>query len=490
MPENKGEYVIKQFSLAPALVVSLLIFSSLFALSCGGSSPGLDDPSATSSESAPSETVGSADMETSDTDKCATVSVIENIGDSSGGDFLSLKEAFATILDDNLTRARVVTSNDATVATTFETWRQLLGYTCDSAETCNNLALEYASSFVSADILVTPTVYVVGQTYYLFASAWNLQSNKSIGRWNTEASADAAIAALAEIGSLASEGIKDQVHCLKVTPRAAVIDYDNASKRTQIFTAQVKNLKNEKADVGTVAFSLKSPEWGTLSPSSVAVANGEASVTFTMTRRRTNTLTATYSSDTETNKEARSSIIPLEGLVISVNGTRKFRVDAEPFELFLPGSTWTYLGNSTVTGYIPIVDDEDSPGSIFGNGWYQETQTAKTAAHIIAPNADETAVITCDISGSETGTSNGEWIVFGSKTDTTATIEGMGLGQSGGGMTATGSCPGMGAGGSGAFATFASFSSVQIKLEAGTTATGSDSVSDYDYTLRVLRATN
>lgn len=469
--------------------IALALLAILGLWGCGGSAI---EGASLSASCSTTETVSAGGIEEADDNECATVAVMENIGDEGGDAALlgTMKELFVTVLDNDLTRAQVISSSDVAAATTFEEWKQLLGYECDDASSCNNLATEFGSGFANADILVMPTFFVVGDNYYLFVSAQNIQKGTSIGRWEASATANTAGSALEQLASQAADSIKDQMHCLSMTPKAVAIDYDDSSKRTQIFSAHVKNLKDENADVGSVVFSLASPEWGTLSAESVAVGGGEAETTFTMTKRRTNTLTATYSSDTENDKDVTSTIIPLCGFVISINGQRTFTVDREPFTLFEPGSWWTYLGSSTVTGYVPLVDDEETPETVFGTGWYQEPQSANTAAHIISRNADDTGTIECDISGSEIGTSNGDWYLWGTRTDDTATVESLGLGISGGGRTVTGSCPGMSAGGGGLFTTLASFGSTEIQLEEGATATatGNDGVSDYTYTLRVLRA--
>lgn len=486
-----------------AVLFAIFVLSCCLG-SCGGAVPSGESSNSTSQSTSTacnlnscstSETVCVSAIEDSEPQTCATVAVMETVGDAGGSvdENIALKEYFTTTLSDMLPRADVNTDKDVQDAILFEKWKQALGYTCSLGDECNNLAVEYGLTYARSDILVVPSVYLVEGTYYIFVSAWNTEKNKSIVRLSATAVGSDAAAAMSGLGSQVAEAIKDQKHCLKMTPRAVAVDFSNASLRSKTFTAEVKNLKNEAANVGSVNFSLENPEGGSLSTTGVDVEGGQAEVVFTMTKSRPNTLTASYSSDTERAVEVKSAIIPLCGLIITVNGTRNFTVDHKPFELFEPGSWWTYLGSSTVTGYVPLVlDDEMGPDTVTGTGWYEESQNASVAAHLISKNA-EGEIIECDISGTEVGKSSGTWLMWGTKQEKTASIQAMGLGLSGSGSMENGTCPGINVSDAGGFSTLALFGNeepVFIELENGAvaSATGNDGVSDYNYTLKVVRA--
>lgn len=429
---------------------------------------------------------------------CVTIAVFVQIQENAALKSLTrlLGEAAATGLDDGLKRANIITNDDAAVAVAYAQQTQLLG-----GEDVHEVAMRVVESYSNAEILVVMTV--AGDPNGLMAarlSAHDKKNGRGLGSVGVSGDATKLGASAKGMGSSLAEKIKDARVCLSQTPVRAVIDFEDESKRKQKFTLKVKNLKNEAVNEGEVTFELAQPEWGSLSRSSGKVLGGELTTDFTMTKKHPNSLEATYKSDKTTQSDS-STIIPLCGWLLIIEGEKVFDLNhASPpvfHTLFGDGAWITITGTNTVSGHVALTVADDEV-TVFGTGWMVEKQNTSGGmfTYIYSFDGEGRIIGECSSTSSVTGLAQGEWVVWGTASADTISIQGMATGVAAGGETGSGKCnlAGLSAsgGGSNDAGVLSEFHDVTLPLEAGATATatgqGAFLEEKYKYTLTLKRA--
>lgn len=483
--------------------VSVSVFALMLSVCAGcGSSSGTTTGAGSSDNlvsgvCSDGDAVSVGSSSSSDSDACASISVFLSYQQDTTLNNVThlIGEGIATGLSTDLTRASVLTNDDVQVAATYQTMVELLG-----GDDNLDMVTQIAESFTNSDIVVIPLIPApIGETYVARIVAYNRASNAKIGEVGFTGSGSELAQGAVNLGKSLADKIKKARVCLKLSPEKAVIDFDDTAARSKVFTATVKDLKDEKIDSGSVDFSLEQTAWGTLSSTTVDISGGEAPTTFTMTKRQPNSLTVTYVGDYASQTDD-ATIIPLCGWILTVEGQKTFSLDhASPAwfgALFGEGAWLSLNGTSNMNGHVVLTVDDDG-ATAYGTGWLTEDHQSTGAAHIPVHSVDTGEVIgSCDSSGTTDADATGSWMVWGTSSGTSITLSGLGSGSSPVGASAFGSCNIAGlsaaAGGSGGFSTLSEFYSVTIPLRHGATGSasgvGSFFEESYQFTLTLRRA--
>lgn len=472
-----------------------------FFAACGTATSSNGASSSVSCAEGNETSVGSGSED--ETAACANIAIFENLqsNDALVSTTRTVAEAIATGLSNALTRANVVTSSDSQAATTYAAWTQLMG-----GDDAGDLALAVASAFSNADINVIPTISGnLEGTVAMRLSAIDRESGALITTISFSGTATELGAGAVNYGTALAEAVKKARVCLTLSPARAVIDFDDSSKRTQTFTAGIKDLKNQPLDSGEVSFELDFAEWGSLSAESDDISGGEASTVFTMTERYHNGITATYAGEFKTQTK-KSDILPQCGWILSITGSKTFTLDhASPaafYALFGDGAWITLLGSSSLEGKIPL-NVLKNEGLVYGSGWMTEDHTSTGEIYIPLRSVTEPDVIVgeCDAGGTISGNASGTWIITGTSSGSSPSIqitfEGMAMGESPVGQSVMGQCNAGGLSTSGSsrtsFGVMSELPGTTMPLTAGaeTTVTGTGSFFEegYTYTLTLQLAT-
>lgn len=487
--------------------VSVLgLMALLFACAAGsgqGGADGGDDEGSSSGESATTakscaEEEVSVGQSTEKEEDCATIAIPLNMQTNAAlaGITRTVGESIATTLDSVLKRANVITSSDGAALVTYTAMVQMLGGEDDNGEA----ALRIAGQYSNADILVVPSIAGDPNGTLIVSIAADDRSGVRIGGVTFSGTATQLGNSLDSLGKSLAEKIKKARVCLSLTPVRAVVNFENETQRRQEFTASVKDLKNEPMNEDKVGFELEKADSGTLSSTSVAISDGEARTTFTMTKKQANALTVTYKGRFATQTD-QSTIIPLCGWILVIEGDKVFNLnrDSPPafHALFGEGSWITINGTDPVSGHVALSTLEDD-NTIYGTGWMIEKMNTSSAAfwYLYSVDGEGRIVGECGGQATQDGTAKGEWMVWGTQSGDTITIQGLAMGLATGGETGSGKCSlaGLFSGGGGTHdvGTLSEFHDVTMPLKTGATAEatgqGAFFMEKYKYTLTLKRA--
>lgn len=480
----------------------VVLFGCAGGAGSGGTDGGSDGAGGASGESASASKVCESEevsvgQSSEKEEDCTTISVSLNLQEDSklAGITRIIGEAVASGLDNELLRANVVTTSDAQAALTYSSWLQMLG-----GEDASEVAARVAESYSNADILVVPSIAGDPDGTVIASIAASDRSGVRIAGVTFSGTATALNSSAVSLGKQLAEKIKKARICISLTPVRAVVNFDKEEKRKQEFTASVKDLKNQPLSEDNVSFELDNPGSGSLSAASAAISNGEAKTTFTMTKKQPNSLQASYKGKYVTQTDT-STIIPLCGWLLVIEGDKTFDLNhASPpafHALFGEGSWITINGTNTVGGHVPLAKmDEDA--SVFGTGWMVEKLNTSGGmfTYLYSMDGEGRIVGECSSQSTEDGFVQGEWVVWGTSTEDTITIQGFATGIAAGGEKGSAKCSVAGISGSGGgtkdIGALSEFHDITMPLKAGATAEatgqGAFFLEKYKYTLTLKRA--